>query len=94
MALHTEACCSWATSWGLREEGLLGTLRSPLWSIFHTFHTQGHQPWLSAWAQDGLCCLTLPGEGEAGGEGDLALVPWLLAVTLAAGARAGQLSQH
>lgn len=76
IALHSEACCSWAAScqhWGLGEEGLLGILLSPLWSIFHILCTRGHQPRSLPWTQDGLRCLVLPGEGEAGGEGDLTL---------------------
>lgn len=78
ITLYSETCRSWATScqhWGLGEEGLLGPLCSPLWSIFHTLHTQGHQPWSLPWSQDGLHCLALPGYSEAGGEGDLALGP-------------------
>lgn len=46
ITLYSETYHSWAAScqhWGLGE-GLLGPLCSPLWSIFHMFHTQGHQP--------------------------------------------------
>lgn len=77
IALHSEACCSWAAILGLGEEGLPGTLHSPLEQVPHAPHP-GTSALAIAMDTGWLQCFALPGEGEARGEGDLVLgSPWL-----------------